>query len=81
MQHQLERLAARELACLLPRQPGQREERYMHLLGEPADLQALLAARSQADSAPRSSGVDDGRIAELEARVAALEERLARLEG
>jgi len=80
VQHQLERLAARELACLLPRQSGQREERYMHLLGEPADLQALLAARSQADSAPRS-GVDDGRIAELEARVAALEERLARLEG
>ncbi|QKE62676.1 DUF480 domain-containing protein [Aquipseudomonas campi] len=81
VQHQLERLAARGLAFLLPRQSGQREDRYMHLLGEPADLDALLVARSQADSAPRSSGVDDSRIAELEARVAALEERLARLEG
>jgi uncharacterized protein YceH (UPF0502 family) len=81
VQHQLERLAARGLAFLLPRQAGQREDRYMHLIGEPADLEALLAARSQADSTPRSSGADDSRIAELEARVAALEERLARLEG
>ncbi|MBB1520647.1 YceH family protein [Aquipseudomonas guryensis] len=81
VQHQLERLAGRGLAFLLPRQSGQREDRYMHLLGEPADLEALLAARSQADSAPRSSGADDSRIAELEARVAALEERLTRLEG
>ena len=79
VQHQLERLAARELACLLPRQSGQREDRYMHLLGEQADLDALLAAR-QAE-APAQRGGDDSRIAELEARVAALEERLARLEG
>lgn len=80
VQHQLERLAARGLACLLPRQPGQREERYMHLLGEPADLEALLATRSQADSAAPRAQADDGRVAELEARIAALEERLARLE-
>jgi uncharacterized protein YceH (UPF0502 family) len=79
VQHQLERLIGRELVCLLPRQSGQREDRYMHLLGEAADLDALLAAR-QAD-APVRSGGDDGRIAELEARIAALEERLARLEG
>jgi hypothetical protein len=79
VQHQLERLAGRELTCLLPRQSGQREDRYMHLLGEQADLDALLASR-QADAPARSSG-DDSRIAELEARVAALEERLARLEG
>ncbi|WP_068830056.1 YceH family protein [Pseudomonas sp. BMS12] len=80
VQHQLERLIGRDLACLLPRQGGQREDRYMHRLGEEDDLQALLAARSQADTGPRSAA-DDGRIAELEARVAALEERLARLEG
>ncbi len=80
IQHQLERLAARGLACLLPRQPGQREERYMHLIGEPADLEALLAARSQADHAAPRTPVGDGRVAELEARISALEERLARLE-
>ena len=79
VQHQLERLIGREQACLLPRQSGQREDRYMHLLGETADLEALLAAR-QAD-APARGASDDGRIAELEARIAALEERLARLEG
>ena len=79
VQHQLERLIARELAVLLPRQSGQREDRYMHLLGEAADLEALLAAR-QAD-VPARGASDEGRLAELEARVAALEERLARLEG
>lgn len=81
VQHQLERLIGRDLAVLLPRQSGQREDRYMHLLGEAADLEALLAARSQGDAAPRGGSLDEGRIAELEARVAALEERLARLEG
>ena len=79
VQHQLERLIGRELAVLLPRQSGQREDRYMHQLGEAADLEALLAAR-QADAPVRVTG-DDARLAELEARVAALEERLARLEG
>ncbi|MBB2495186.1 YceH family protein [Aquipseudomonas ullengensis] len=81
VQHQLERLAGRGLACQLPRQPGQREERYMHLLGEPGDLDTLLAARSQAESTPRAAPADEGRIAELEARIAALEERLANLES
>lgn len=79
VQHQLERLIGRELACLLPRQSGQREDRFMHQLGEEADLQALLATR-QAD-APARAAQDDPRIAELEARVAALEERLSRLES
>ncbi len=79
VQHQLERLIGRELACLLPRQSGQREDRYMHQLGEAADLEALLAARQNDAPAPRG-GADEGRIADLEARIAALEERLARLE-
>ncbi|WP_043311830.1 YceH family protein [Pseudomonas sp. ML96] len=79
VQHQLERLGGRDMAVLLPRQSGQREDRYMHQLGEAADLEALLAAR-QAD-APARAVADDSRIAELEARIAALEERLARLEG
>lgn len=80
VQHQLERLAVRGLASLLPRQAGQREERYMHLLGEPADLEALLASRGNTESAPRAVA-DESRLAELEARIVALEERLALLEG
>ncbi|WP_439852922.1 YceH family protein [Pseudomonas syringae] len=77
--HQLERLISRGLATLVPRQSGQREDRYMHLLGDPQDMQALLEARQQQPERgaahPAASRID-----ELEARVAALEERLARLE-
>ncbi|MBX8546159.1 DUF480 domain-containing protein [Pseudomonas lijiangensis] len=77
--HQLDRLIARGLATLLPRQPGQREDRYMHSLGDPADLQDLLAAR-QNQPERQSASASSERIDELEARIAALEERLARLE-
>lgn len=77
--HQLDRLIARGLATLLPRQPDQREDRYMHSLGDPADLQELLAAR-QNQPERSSSSASSERLDELEARIAALEERLARLE-
>ncbi len=78
LHHQLERLISRDLACLLPRQAGQREDRYMHLLGSADDLHAALSARpaERHDSQP-----DDSRYAQLEARIAALEERLSRLEA
>lgn len=76
--HQLERLIARGLALLIPRQAGQREDRYMHAMGDPADIEVILAARQ--NPVERSSGVSVERIEELEARIAALEERLARLE-
>ncbi|MEE4147779.1 YceH family protein [Pseudomonas viridiflava] len=78
--HQLERLIARGLATLIPRQAGQREDRYMHALGNPEDLQALLAQRQSAPDRSTATGASNERIEELEARVAALEERLARLE-
>lgn len=79
--HQLERLIARDLALLIPRQAGQREDRYMHALGDPADLEAILAARQNPVERSTASGVSAERIEELEARIAALEERLAKLEG
>lgn len=78
--HQLERLIARGLALLIPRQAGQREDRYMHALGDPADIEAVLAARQNPVERSGGSGVSVERIEELEARIAALEERLARLE-
>ncbi|KEZ73915.1 hypothetical protein C5I_0110145 [Pseudomonas syringae pv. syringae FF5] len=65
---------------LVPRQSGQREDRYMHQLGDPESLQELLAARQQAPERQSASPAANSRIDELEARVAALEERLARLE-
>ncbi|MDQ0125788.1 uncharacterized protein YceH (UPF0502 family) [Pseudomonas lini] len=78
--HQLERLIARGLALLIPRQAGQREDRYMHALGDPADIEVILAARSNPVERGAAGGVSVERIEELEARIAALEERLARLE-
>lgn len=81
VQHHLERLISRELACLLPRQSGQREERYMHVLGDPADLQAALAAKVNEPGRASSSSSQEGRVEALEARVAELEQRLAQLEA
>lgn len=80
--HQLERLIGRGLAVLIPKQAGQREDRYMHALGDPADMEAILAARQT--PVERSSGGSSGlaeRVEALEARINELEERLAKLEG
>jgi|SRR5438552_11047410 len=57
------------LVQLLERGPGQREERYVHLLSGPVDLTAAAAPRQP----PASSEAD------LEARVRALEEEVAAL--
>ncbi|AYC33774.1 DUF480 domain-containing protein [Pseudomonas cavernae] len=82
VQHQLERLSSRGLATLLPRQSGQREDRYMHLLGDPSDLDALLAARQSEVTSSGSNNADhEERIQALEARVAELEEKLTQLLG
>lgn len=77
VQHQLERLMACGQVCLLPRQGGQREDRYMHALGEQSELDALLTARPVA---PTSGAARDDRLSELEERIVALEARLAMLE-
>jgi uncharacterized protein YceH (UPF0502 family) len=66
---------------LIPRQAGQREDRYCHALGDPADIEAVLAARQGTPERAQASAAAIERIDELEARIAALEERLARLEG
>jgi uncharacterized protein YceH (UPF0502 family) len=82
VQHQLERLISRGLALHLPRQAGQREDRYTHALGDPAQIEEILAARQQEGGARSGAGsVSQERIEALEARIAALEERLAQLEG
>ena len=78
VQHQLERLIARGLAVQLERQSGQREERYMHLLGEEADLHSLLASRPATRS--DSANASEERLQALEARIAELEARLGKLE-
>ncbi|TAA25612.1 YceH family protein [Pseudoxanthomonas winnipegensis] len=79
--HHLERLAHREpaLVVLIPRGPGQREDRWMHLLAGPVDV-AAISARVTSGSAESAPSALEHRIAELEARVADLEARLAQLQ-
>ncbi|CAK9888557.1 MULTISPECIES: YceH family protein [Pseudomonas] len=78
--HQLERLIARGFALHLPRQAGQREDRYTHALGDPAEIETILAARQQGPERSAGGAVSVERIEALEARIAALEERLAQFE-
>ncbi len=63
----LGRLEERELIRLLPRRPGQREQRYEQLLGEVSDM----PAEAESQAAPPAG--------DLEARVEQLESELAGL--
>lgn len=78
----LERLADRELVLKLERAPGQREERFVHLLGErDAALKQAAASEGRASTSQteRTSALDELRqeIAELRERVQQLEAHLA----
>ena len=68
----LDRLAHREppLAAILPRQPGTKESRYMHLFSGDAPLQTDVARAPSPTNAGSTSTAD---------RVATLEEEVARL--
>ena len=95
VQSTLERLASRSpasdpgapptrtapLTLQLPRQPGARESRYMHLLGDPAAVPAQ-AATSPATPTSSSPNRYDGLVAEIESlksRLDALEALVARI--
>jgi len=73
----LDRLLQREpaYAVRIGRGPGQREDRYMHLLAGPVDVESFAA---QAASAPSSSSRADlaERVERLESEVQALREEL-----
>jgi uncharacterized protein YceH (UPF0502 family) len=64
----LQDLIGRELVARIGRQPGQKEDRYVQLLGEDAP-------ESEAPAVPEASGLEQ-RVARLEEAVRALEERL-----
>jgi uncharacterized protein len=70
----LEQLSGRELIVRLERRPGQREERYAHLLGDEAPED--VATGPPLAPAPR---VDDDRLGRLEQEVAELREEVRSL--
>jgi uncharacterized protein YceH (UPF0502 family) len=79
VRHHLERLVQRQppLAVQIPRGPGQREDRYMHLLCGPIDVAALserMARRGEAEPSAL-----EARVAALESEVGALRAAIAAL--
>ena len=79
VQHMLRRLAEHEppLVLCLPRQPGQKEERYVHLLCGQPDLDTITAGTRPA---PARQALEL-RIEALEAALEAFDARLAQLES
>jgi uncharacterized protein len=77
----LDRLAQREppLACVLARQPGTKESRYMHLFcGEPHE--DVAHAPSSASAFSESAASDNDRLAQLEEEVARLRQELSEVQ-
>ena len=81
LRHQLGRLVQRELVVQLPRAAGQREDRYMHLLCGPVDVEALAAQYRASTGAAGGDGALEQRVQQLEATVAASQEQLAQLQA
>ena len=77
VRHYLDRLIQRQPALVLqiPRGPGQREDRYVHLLAGEVDVAAMTARI--ASSSPSSTS--ESSSSALEARVQALENEVAEL--
>ena len=81
VRHHLERLMQRQPALVvqIPRGPGQREDRYMHLLSGAVDTAAISERLAQrAGSEPSSSSLE-ARVAALESELAMLREEIAAL--
>jgi len=75
LQRVLDTLIGRELVARLERRPGQKEERYMHLLSDEADSgppQAAPPAAIATPIAPAPPPLDDDRLARLEREIAEL---------
>jgi uncharacterized protein len=88
----LEKLVERDYVERLPRRPGQKEERYVQLLGgesEPAAVQSELGTESReataessavaAAQAPGDAGSADDRVARLERELGELREQVREL--
>jgi uncharacterized protein YceH (UPF0502 family) len=84
LQATLDRLAERGFAVRLPRRPGQKEERYQHLLSadledEPAAPGSPAAPPAPARDAPAPASAGEDRLARLERRLEELAAEVAEL--
>lgn len=81
VRHQLDRLIQRRpaLALQIPRGPGQREDRYVHLLSGAVDVAAVTARISSTSSAETASPALEARVQALENEVAELREAITTL--
>lgn len=79
VRHQLERLIQRQLIVQIARAPGQREERYAHLLSGPVDASVPYTRDGDEAGAGERGGALEARVQALEAEVAELRAQLAQL--
>jgi uncharacterized protein YceH (UPF0502 family) len=63
------------LVARLPRQPGQKEGRFAHLLSGEIDVEALAASETERSPAPRRSSAVEGKVDALAAEVEKLKEQ------
>lgn len=79
VEEKMEQLCAKTTPVVvhIPRMPGQREDRYMHLLCGKPDLTAIAAMTNSTKS---SSPVEDDRIPALEQKIESLEGQVKRLQ-
>ena len=73
----LAKLDEKELAHLLPKQPGQREERWTHLLAEAVGDETPREEQPAAYGEPAEPTSVERRLAQIEQRLGELERRLA----
>lgn len=78
----LDALIERGHVARLERRPGQKEQRFVHLLGEGGPTERTAAAEPAAPAGPARAEPDlAARVASLEAEVHAIQRRLDALEG
>jgi uncharacterized protein len=82
LEEKLQQLCAKTKPVVvhIPRQIGQREDRYMHLLCGKPDLAAIAAMQNSAASPSRGSSGNDEHTAQLEQKIQQLESRVELLE-
>ncbi len=67
--------------CILPRQPGKKEQRYMHMLMGQPDLTEWADAEEERGASSSGSGSSlQGRVSQLEGEVAVLRQELQTLQ-